>query len=367
MGLASPRGSGLWKLAPDFKKTLIRMGERGDIIKGLHRIAASKSLGRMIDASSIYNPASENARIITGSVITSGVRDDINDKAYIVLDTADGKSRYVEVGSASKLEGLSEGMIISVHPANLEPKPSDQTIAQLASVNDGCYSPAKHIAQPNVSHGYVTAHVRRLEAMRRAGHVKRLSDGSWSVPDDYLKRAASYQKGLSARRGAEFSFKSTQTLEQMSKAIGATWLDEHLRDNDDSLAPRGFGAKLQQARRLRRQFLIEQGYNVSKGKRLGQSVLDDLEIRDLASAGKDYGKTSFRDYVPAEGSARVRGKYVGVINRPSGKYAVLEKSLEFTLVPWRENMELQLGRELSGELRSGSFSWSLGRGRGLSR
>ena len=38
MGLASPRGSGVWKLAPDFEKTLIRMGERGDIIKGLHRI-----------------------------------------------------------------------------------------------------------------------------------------------------------------------------------------------------------------------------------------------------------------------------------------------------------------------------------------
>jgi len=367
MGLASPRGSGLWKLAPDFKKTLIRMGERGDIIKGLHRIAASKSLGRMIDASSIYNPASENARIITGSVITSGVRDDINDKAYIVLDTADGKSRYVEVGSASKLEGLSEGMIITIHSANLGPKPSDHTIARLAHANGGHYSPSQHFAEPNVSHGFVTAHVRRLEALRRAGHVKRTGDGAWSVPDDYLKRAAAYEKALSARRGADFSFKSTQTLEQMTKAIGATWLDEHLRDSGDSLAPRGFGAKLQQARRLRRQFLMEQGYNVSQGKRLDQSVLDDLETRDLASAGKAYGKSSYRDYVPAEGSGRVRGKYVGVINRPSGKYAVLEKSLEFTLVPWRENMERQLGRELSGELRAGSFSWSLARGRGLSR
>ena len=321
----------------------------------------------MIDASSIYNPASENARAITGSLITSGVRDDINDKAYIVLDTADGKSRYVEIGSASKLEGLSEGMIITVHPANLEPKPSDKTITQLASVNEGRYSPAKHIAQPNVSHGYVTAHVRRLEALRRAGHVERMSDGSWSVPDDYLKRAASYDKAQSHKRGVEFSFKSTQTLAQMRKAIGATWLDEQLRDNDDSLASRGFGKQLQQARQLRRQFLIEQGYNISKGKRLDQSVLDDLETRDLASAGKAYGTSSYRDYVPAEGSGRVSGKYVGVINRPSGKYAVLEKSLEFTLVPWRENMDKQLGRELSGELRSRTFSWSVERGRGLSR
>ena len=179
------------------------MGERGDIIKGLHRIAASKSLSGMIDVSSIYNPASENARAITGSLITCGVRDDINDKAYIVLDTADGKSRYVEIGNASKLEGLSEGMIISVHPANLEPKPSDQTIAQLAHDNDGRYSPSQHFA-PNVGHGFVTAHVRRLEALRRAGHVERTGDGSWSVPDDYLNRAAVYEKAQSVKRGAEF-------------------------------------------------------------------------------------------------------------------------------------------------------------------
>ena len=321
----------------------------------------------MIDASSIYNLGSEKARALTGSLITSGVRDDINDKAYIVLDTANGKCRYVEVGSASKLEGLSEGMIITVHPANLGPKPSDQTIAQLASVNDGRYSPAKHIAQPNVSHGYVTAHVRRLEAMRRAGHVERTGDGSWSVPDDYLKRAASYEKAQSHKLGAEFSFKSTQTLAQMTKAIGATWLDEQLRDNDDSLAPLGFGKQLQQARQLRRQFLMEQGYNVTQGKRLNQSVLDDLETRDLASAGQAYGNSSYRDYVPTKAAGRVSGKYVGAINRPSGKYAVLEKSLEFTLVPWRENMDTQLGRELFGQVRSGSFSWSVGRGRGLSR
>lgn len=124
-------------------------------------------------------------------------------------------------------------------------------------------------------------------------------------------------------------------------ALGATWLDEQLRDCDDSLAPRGFGKQLQQARQLRRQFLMEQGYNVSQGKRLDQSVLNDLETRDLASASKAYGKPSYRDYVPGTRFRTGSGKYVGVINRPSGKYAVLEKSLEFTLVPWRENMDKQ--------------------------
>lgn len=367
MGLARPQGGGVWKLSPGFENTLTRMGERGDIIKGLHRMLANKSLGRMIDASAIYDPLAIHAKVITGSVIACGVRDDINDKAYIVLDTVDGKSRYAEIGSGAKLEGISNGMIVSVHPASIEPKPSDHTIVRLGEANGGRYSPSKHLLEANASDGYVEAHVRRLEAMRRAGHVKRLEDGSWSVPVDYLKRASNYEQAQVYKRGPDISFKSRQNLQQMSKAIGATWLDENLRDSDDRLAPRGFAMQLESARKARRQFLIKQGFEVSKGERLEQSVLDKLETKDLQKAGQAYAKQSYLEYAPARFDGQIRGKYVGVLERPSGKYAILERSHEFTLVPWRENMDKQLGRELSGQLRSGAFSWSINRGRSLSR
>lgn len=49
----------------------------------------------------------------------------------------------------------------------------------------------------------------------------------------------------------------------------------------------------------------------------------------------------------------------------SGKLAIVEKSHEFTLVPWRPVIDRQLGREVMGVMQGGSVSWQLGRQRGL--
>ena len=48
-----------------------------------------------------------------------------------------------------------------------------------------------------------------------------------------------------------------------------------------------------------------------------------------------------------------------------GKFAVVEQSHEFTLVPWRPVIDRQLGREVIGVVQGGSASWQLGRQRGL--
>jgi hypothetical protein len=42
---------------------------------------------------------------------------------------------------------------------------------------------------------------------------------------------------------------------------------------------------------------------------------------------------------------------------------VIEKSREFTLVPWRPVLERNLGREVSGIARGDTISWTLGRQR----
>jgi len=50
------------------------------------------------------------------------------------------------------------------------------------------------------------------------------------------------------------------------------------------------------------------------------------------------------------------------------KFALIQMSHEFTLVPWRPVLERQVGREVSGIVRdSGTISWTIGRSRGLSR
>ncbi|WP_249295139.1 DUF3363 domain-containing protein, partial [Proteus mirabilis] len=60
-------------------------------------------------------------------------------------------------------------------------------------------------------------------------------------------------------------------------------------------------------------------------------------------------------------------KFTGTVHLSSGKFAVVEKSHEFTLVPWRPIIDRQLGREVMGIVQGGSVSWQLGRQRGLER
>ena len=48
----------------------------------------------------------------------------------------------------------------------------------------------------------------------------------------------------------------------------------------------------------------------------------------------------------------------------SGRFALVEKSREFTLVPWRPVLEPHVGKAVSGIMRADGISWSFGRSRG---
>jgi type IV secretory pathway VirD2 relaxase len=66
MGLAAPRGGGVWTLSPNLQQTLTRMSERGDIIRGLQRAVSEHAKGRMVDAGAIHNPHSPHVQAVTG-------------------------------------------------------------------------------------------------------------------------------------------------------------------------------------------------------------------------------------------------------------------------------------------------------------
>ena len=61
---------------------------------------------------------------------------------------------------------------------------------------------------------------------------------------------------------------------------------------------------------------------------------------------------------------RVEGIYSRSVELASGRFAVVEKSREFMLVPWRPVLELSLGKQVSGVARGETISWTLGRQRG---
>ena len=78
----------------------------------------------------------------------------------------------------------------------------------------------------------------------------------------------------------------------------------------------------------------------------------------------DVAKLSRSRRDAADGE-NVSGKFAGTVKLSSEKFAIVEKSYEFTLVPWRPVIDRQLGREVMGVVQGGSVSWQLGRQKGL--
>jgi hypothetical protein len=85
----------------------------------------------------------------------------------------------------------------------------------------------------------VAAHIRRLEALRRAGIVERVAEGLWKVPDDLAERGRQYD----AQRlgGVAVELKSHLPIERQARVIGATWLDQQLIGGGKGLGDLGFG------------------------------------------------------------------------------------------------------------------------------
>jgi len=60
---------------------------------------------------------------------------------------------------------------------------------------------------------------------------------------------------------------------------------------------------------------------------------------------------------------RVEGTLGRTVELTSGRYALIQKSREFTLVPWRPALESQIGKPVAGFMRGDGISWAFGRQR----
>ena len=366
LGLAEKVGFGKWRLDDNLERTLRRLGDRGDIIKTYHRALKQASLERASYSDPVYDPAASLAKSVTGRVVTTGILDDVNDRTYMIVDTVHGEAIFVETGRAENIADIETGMIVKAGPQSYAPKKSDYTIADIASKRGGIYSRSAHeMSDPSAREEFIKAHVRRLEALRRKGHAERKSDGSWQIPRDYLKRASDYEKSRGFGNPVRLDVLATDSLNGLPKTIGKTWLDDELRSGTGSGVYEGFGEEVETAKAQRREFLIQKGL-ISGKEGVSDGTLRALETLDLDVAGKSLSGALGKDYVAAPDRGHISGTYREAITRPSGKYAVIEKSKDFTLVPWRETMDRNLGKSISGSVKGQTISWTLNKGRGVS-
>jgi len=366
MGLAEKISRRTWKLSPSLERTLRRLGERGDILKAYHKALSAAKLDRASVSDNIYDPFDARAKPITGLVIKSGILDDVNDRAFVIIDTLDGEAVYVAAGGSSNIEDIEAGMTVSIKPADIQPKQSDMTIEKIAAARNGDYSPAAHQASdPSARSEYIKAHVRRLEAMRRAGHATRNSDGSWRIPHDYLKRAIAYEKSKAQAKPVDIRIVSRVPLQALAQTLGRTWLDERLLE-DAQTDLKGYGDEVKQAEVLRRQYLVSESIIKNASATITQAHLDELESRDLKLASMELETKLGKSFSVHTQGRKVKGIYREAIVRPSGKYAVIERAKDFSLVPWRDTLERNLGREVTGVVSGDGISWTLTKGREIS-
>jgi len=362
LGLAQRVSSTKWQLAPDFTSTLNSLGERGDIIKTIHKALANHG-GRQLDGASIFDRTDPNAKSVIGAVIATGATGEAHDTAYAVLDTLQGQSVYVEIGDIGQSEKLGTGWVVEVSPPNIQPKGSDRTIAKIALANNGIYSAGLHqAADPSAGAEFITAHVRRLEALRRSGYVTRTNEGDWRVSPGHLARVSEYEQKQALLRPVNVTVLSRLSVQQQTKAIGVTWLDERRAGEGGGL---GFANDVAEASIDRRRFLVEQGVLASKTDKLTVEQKSELRRRDLAIAADDLSSELAKSYTEAPINGEIAGKYIRSINRPSGKFAVVERGKDFTLVPWRDVLERNHGKSIMGIVREGQITWRLSKNRSL--
>lgn len=362
MGLAERMDANRWRLQPGMAATLEAMGQREDALDTMRR--ALKGHQRELV---LHDANGADTTPVIGRIAGKGLADELHDRGYLVVDGIDGRAHYLKLPAGADLAELPMHAIVEAKPPGQE-KAVDRNI--LAASQNGLYSTTNHLAQLKQagnrnSHAAVEVHIRRLEALRRAGVVERMAEGFWKIPADLVQKAQRHEARKTAGRVIEL--RSHLPIDQQVRAIGATWLDRNLV-RDGSLANQGFGAQVRDAMRSRVDFLAEKGL-VERGDRrvvLARNLLATLRNRELATVGKSLQDQTGQPYRPLRDGQQASGVYSRSIQLTSGRFAMLDDGMGFSLVPWRSVIEQRLGQQVSVVVRGELVTWELDRQRDMS-
>ena len=364
MGLASEQLPGVWAVHADAEPVLRAMGERGDIIRTMQR-----AMGGAQRDLAVFQPG-EESRSVIGRVAGKGLADELYDKGYLVVDGIDGKAHYVTLPAKTELAQYPIGAVVEAR-GSTKVLSADKNIAVLAV--DGLYRTDHHLAVAKAQatserdlREVVDAHVRRLEAMRRAGIVERVAEGVWRVPADLPEQGRQYD----AQRlgGVAVELRSHLPIERQARVIGATWLDQQLIGGSKGIGDLGFGSDVREALWQRSDFLIEHGLAEKRGQRviLARNLLATLRGREIDVAAKIIATETGLAHRPIADGERVSGIYRRNVQLASGRFAMLDDGMGFSLVPWKPVIEQRLGKTMTAVIRGSNVSWVFERQRGIS-
>jgi len=379
-GLAAEAERGRWVLADTTEATLRQLGERADVIKTMHRALADHGLAEARGVGQYVIHGSLMDHSVVGRVLAKGLAgDEMGERIYLVIDGVDGRVHQLEFAGPSGIEEVRRGMIVEAVPPVPAPRSADRDIAVNANKEGGVYRPSQRLAKDSFEQQhkdpepFVRFHVRRLEALQRAGHVERIGDDHWRVPNDLVARGQAYDVSRGTNR-PQLRVLSTFDLERQIASDGATWLDQQLTARAPvPVTDSGFGGQVNEALGRRARRLLELGHATAQDGQIcvPQRAVAALERQEIARVGGAMASARGRTFQPVQQGEYVSGTLVGSAHLASGRYAMLETvsgegGLGFVLVPWRPVLDNRIGQHIAGVVRdAGGIDWSFGRKRGL--
>ena len=112
LGLAEPTGPARWVLANDVEQRLRALGERGDIIKRLHKTLAKDGASRALSSWALQGEA--HGEPIIGRLIARGLDDELRGTAFAIVDGIDGRVHHLKLPDIDKVGDGPIGGIVEL-------------------------------------------------------------------------------------------------------------------------------------------------------------------------------------------------------------------------------------------------------------
>jgi type IV secretory pathway VirD2 relaxase len=377
-GVATELEPGRWTLSDRAEQVLKELDHRNEVINSVHRALTKNGLAEERGISQFALHGEGSGEKIVGQVLAKGLAgDEMGERVYLVVDGIDGRVHHMEFKDPARIEEVGRNMIVEAVPVVSGPRPADRNIAANAVEDDGVYRPSRHLQRIRDSferqgrdpEAYVRSHVRRLEALRRAGHVERIDADNWKVPKDIVEHGQAYDLSQGGD-GLRIRTLSAVSLDRQIASDGATWLDRQIIADDRSeIRDSGFGREVNKAISRRAQRLVQTGLATAKDGniRVPADAVATLERQEVDRVGQQMARDRGLTFVPSSVGEDVSGRLAGVASLVSGRFAMIENGLGFQLVPWQPLLEKRIGQHISGLQRDdGGIEWTFGRNRGLS-
>jgi type IV secretory pathway VirD2 relaxase len=374
MTLARELASNEWELAQGWQKTLRELGEKGDIIKCIHRtVGGDLSRYHWLRAGQpLRDPYSGEVdeRPLVGRVADKGLADENRGTFYVVLETAHGDAYHVPL-EPKLIDSVRVGDIVGFRTErDSAVRTVDRQIADIASRHGGAVT----IGSDDVNARTARA-VARLRELEREGLATPQGPRAWQVPVDLLDQLEARHQAQPARYRMRVATMRLSLEEQVIQRE-PVWLDTL---DARALSPRGFGAEVTSLLQRRHALLRELGMalpdrgpgqkpmTVGNETGLLARTAADRQERTRRDAGEDLARQTHRTFLPTIPTG-FRGE-VRSVGQGSSYLEVSDGSC-FVLIPASREARARIGKtvDLTSDHRGRLLGFKrvdrdLGRGR----